>query len=60
MITHSQQSWAIGQRVKVGFLTLTVKAAIPTPGDMMPDKYILVSDKGVEYEFMPHWGLNRL
>jgi hypothetical protein len=30
MIRNSKQNWAVGSQVKVGFLTLVVKAAIAT------------------------------
>jgi hypothetical protein len=60
MITRTRQSWEVGQRVKVGFLSLTVSAKVPTPGDYMPDKYVLVADNGRTYEFTPHYGLSRI
>jgi hypothetical protein len=60
MITNTRQSWPPGSRVKVGFLSLTVVRAVPTPGDYAPDAYILQSDKGARYEFVPHRGLSRI
>lgn len=60
MITKTKQKWEIGQTVKVGFMTLTVEAKEPTPGDYMPDAYILTSTKGIRYRFVPHNGLERL
>lgn len=46
---------------EVGFLTLTVIAKIPTPGDFKPDAYVLASAaKGTFYEFVPHNGLNKI
>jgi hypothetical protein len=61
MITNSKQNWTVGQSVKVGFLTLTVKAAIATPGDFAPDAYILVNDTGTQlYKFVPHNGLQKI
>ena len=60
MITRSKQDWSVGSTVKVGFLTLTVVALIPTPGDWLPDKYLLESSKGVKYHFTPHNGLEKL
>lgn len=59
-ITTSKQSWAIGTRVKVGFLTLTVLELEPTPGDGMPDIYHLEGEKGRHYTFQPHYGLERV
>ena len=60
MINHSKQSWEIGSRVKVGFMTLTVIGMAQTPGDYKPDEYHLVSDTGVAYVFVPHNGLTRV
>jgi hypothetical protein len=37
MITKTKQSWIVGQTVKVGFLSLVVKAAVATPGDSLPE-----------------------
>lgn len=56
-----KQDWSVGATVKVGFLTLTVIAKIPTPGDFKPDAYVLASaTKGTFYEFVPHNGLNKI
>ena len=56
-----KQDWSAGSAVKVGFLTLTVIARIPTPGDFKPDAYVLASAaKGTFYEFVPHCGLNKI
>lgn len=59
MIKNSKQNWEIGQVVKVGFMTLTILAAVATPGDYKPDAYILFA-KGTFYEFVPHNGLTKL
>ena len=60
MITRSKQNWAVGATVKVGFLSLTVTAIEPTPGDGRPDVYHLQSGKGTRYTFTPHYGLERV
>ncbi|MGH8258104.1 MAG: hypothetical protein ACREUG_00265 [Steroidobacteraceae bacterium] len=61
MVKNSKQNWTVGQQVKVGFLTLTVRAAIPSPGDYRPDSYLLSNAAGDKvYEFTPHMGLQRL
>jgi len=61
MIRNTQQNWTAGATVKVGFLTLRVVRAIPTPGDFKPDMYILESLKGDKtYSFVPHNGLERI
>lgn len=57
----SKQSWEIGQIVKVGFISgLEVIGKVATPGDYMPDLYVLVqpSTKRI-YRFVPHNGLTR-
>jgi len=60
MITKTKQDWSVGKTVKVGFLTLEVVKAKATPGDYLPDAYLLKSAKGDHYEFVPHNGLNRV
>ena len=58
MIRNSTQKWTVGSTVKVGFLTLVIKAAIATPGDGLPDVYFLANVGGTKlYEFTPHKGL---
>lgn len=41
-------------------MTLKVIEKIPTPGDYMPDKYLLENAKGKRYEFIPHNGLHAI
>lgn len=61
MIKNTKQVWEIGEAVKVGFLTLVVSRKEPTPGDFMPDAYILTSRDGAkQYRFVPHFGLERV
>lgn len=61
MVKNSKQKWEVGATVKVGFLTLIVKAAIPTPGDHAPDAYLLANQAGTQlYRFVPHHGLEKL
>ena len=58
MIRNSKQIWEVGESVKVGFLTLIVKAKVATPGDFMPDAYALANVRGDKfYRFVPHNGL---
>ena len=59
MITKTAQNWTVGNTVKVGFLPLTVVAAVATPGDYLPDAYILASSKAF-YRFVPHNGLEKI
>ena len=59
MITKTKQQWIAGQTVKVGFMSLRVVSSRATPGDYLPDAYLLES-KGKFYEFVPHNGLTRL
>jgi hypothetical protein len=61
MIRNSKQSWQLGQTVTVGLVkNLRVIQCVLTPGDAMPDKYILESMKGKLYEFMPYHGIRKL
>jgi len=61
MITNSKQVWEVGEVVKVGFLALRITAKEPTPGDYMPDAYLLTDKTGTKnYRFVPHNGLERL
>lgn len=58
MIKNTKQNWTVGSTVKVGFLSLIVRAAIATPGDGLPDVYFLSNVAGTKlYEFVPHQGL---
>lgn len=62
MIKNSKQCWEVGEVVKVGFLKLIITAKEPTPGDYMPDAYLLTgTGKNVDrkYRFVPHNGLER-
>lgn len=58
MIKNTKQAWEVGEAVKVGFLTLIVKAKVATPGDYLPDAYALANIRGDRfYRFVPHNGL---
>lgn len=59
MITNSKQAWQVGETVKVGFLSLRVLAKVATPGDYLPDAYVLTNAKADKfYRFVPHNGLH--
>lgn len=61
MIKTTKQNWAIGATVKVGFLSLVVKAAIATPGDGLPDVYFLSNVAGTKfYQFTPYSGIESI
>jgi hypothetical protein len=63
MIHNSEQIWEVGAVVNVGFLKLRVIEKIPTPGDYMPDAYILcgLGEKSDRiYRFVPHNGIERM
>ena len=61
MITNTRQAWTAGQTVKVGLLSLVVKGAVATPGDYLPDAYVLANTAGTQlYKFVPHNGLTKL
>jgi hypothetical protein len=58
MITKTKQVWAVGEMVKVGFMSLRVMATQATPGDFKPDAYILANTKADKfYRFVPHNGI---
>jgi|GEM_PF-2598171 hypothetical protein len=58
---RTSQSWAVGETVKVGFLTLRVLAKVATPGNYLPDQYALTNKDGSRfYRFIPHNGLTRV
>ena len=58
--TKGGNVWAIGNTVKVGFLTLRI-TAVRAVKDSLPDIYSLESLDGFrKYEFIPHNGLTRL
>ena len=55
------QDFSIGSTVKVGFMSLVVKAKIQTPGDFKPDAYILSNTAGTQlYKFVPHNGCEKI
>ena len=61
MIRNTVQQWEPGQTVRVGFLTLTVRAAVATPGDGRPDAYLLSNAAGTQlYRFVPHHGVEKI
>ena len=61
MVKNSKQNWQVGATVKVGFLSLVVKAAIATPCDYLPDAYIMANQAGTQlYKFVPHNGLEKI
>jgi len=63
MITNSKQTWQVGETVKVGFMSLRVVAKEETPGDYMPDAYILCglgANEQRKYRFVPHNGITRI
>jgi len=60
MITNSKQVWEVGEAVKVGFMKLIVVAKVATPGDYLPDAYVLTNSAATAfYRFVPHNGLTR-
>lgn len=63
MINKSKQTWQVGETVKVGFMQLRVVSLEPTPGDYLPDAYLLCglgANESRKYRFVPHNGLERL
>ena len=60
MITNTTQDWSEGATVKVGFLSLVVRAVMPNHQGG-PEKYMLTSlDSRKLYQFIPHQGLTRV
>lgn len=61
MIRNSKQQWEVGNSVRAGFVTVTIKAKCFTPGDGLPDLYICTNAAGDKlYAFIPHNGLTRI
>jgi hypothetical protein len=61
MINRTKQVWQVGEVVKVGFMRLRVLAAVPTPGNWLPDQYALTDLTGERfYRFVPHNGCTRV
>ncbi len=52
------QNWNPGSMVKVGFLSLLVVEKIATPGNYLPDQYVMTNGK-TYYRFVPHNGLTK-
>lgn len=60
MITNSNQKWEVGETVNVGFMTLRICAKVETPGNWLPDQYVLTDKTGTKfYRFIPHNGVMR-
>jgi hypothetical protein len=60
MITNTKQNWQVGEKVRIGFLNLTVYG-FKAIKDGLPDIYTLVSLDGEKvYEFIPYRGLKRI
>lgn len=57
----AKQAWDVGQIVNVGFVKgLVVKEKVATPGDYLPDLYVLWQPATNRfYSFVPHNGLCR-
>lgn len=57
----AKQAWEVGQIVNVGFIKgLVVKEKVATPGDYLPDLYVLWQPSTNRfYSFVPHNGLCR-
>ena len=61
MIRNSKQQWEVGNTVRAGFVSVTIKAKCFTPGDGLPDLYICTNAAGDKlYAFIPHNGLARI
>lgn len=57
----SKQKFIIGEKVKIGFMTLKViRQATERENKYRPFAWILENDKGVLYQFTPYYGIERL
>lgn len=57
MVSNSKQNWTVGASVRVGFMSLIVRAALLGGGDNHQDTYLLSNAAGDRlYEFQPHAG----
>lgn len=52
------QNWNAGSTVRVGFLSLLVVEKVATPGNYLPDQYVLTNGRTF-YRFIPHNGLTK-
>lgn len=60
-MTKSKQVWAVGETVKVGFLTLRITGIEPKCGwNNQPGYRLTNADGSKSYRFTPHEGLKRL
>ncbi len=59
MVKSSRHNWVPGQTVRVGFFSLLVLAAVPTPGDGQPDAYVPARGESV-CKFAPYFGLQKI
>lgn len=60
-MTKSKQVWAVGEMVKVGFLSLRITGTEKNAGWNNQTGYLLTNADGSKnYRFTPHEGLERL
>lgn len=55
-----KQEFKTGNIVKIGFMTLTVIGMADHKEYYRPHAWLLISSKGVKYQFTPYYGLERL
>jgi hypothetical protein len=61
MNTKTRQAWIPGQTVKVGFLSLVVKAQLAATGDGLPGAFILTNAAGTQlYRSIPFNGVEKI
>ena len=59
-IFMSKNEFKAGNKVKIGFMVLTVIEQSKESAYYRPKAWILESAKGVRYQFTPYYGLERL
>lgn len=59
-IFMSKNEFKAGNKVKIGFMVLTVIEQSKDSVYYRPKAWILESSKGVRYQFTPYYGLERL
>lgn len=56
-LINKNKNWNIGEKVNIGFMKGLEVIGVRAEKDGLPDIYTLQSEKGKQYEFIPHNGL---
>jgi len=60
MITHTKQSWNVGDKVNIGFIKGLTVLSVRAEKAGLPDIYTLEGKESRLYEFIPHNGITRI